>query len=337
MKARLGLIAGPALVVIAVIVTLFTLLGGPEENGRAATTVPPDPVEAGALLIVEQSGSVPVVLTLQPRDAGGLALAMSGLTLFKTADGFQTLSELHQGGQDEALSGSLDEALGIQTGVIASAQWSDLRSAMEAVQLGDLPPVVLTSDRGEVARVASALLELLKVSAAVGGSPAWMEVPLGGEADGFRAALQGFVSSISAEEWSAAEITGRLVESTGFVYLEPDIESAKALLMGTAQEQSVTLQIQNGSGAVGIAEEAGELLEPLGYVMLPPGNSEDFPNVRQTRIMVSPDAVYAGNRIRTALGVGVVIEDDTLETRNVIVVLGEDYTPPVTDDVLPNG
>jgi hypothetical protein len=82
------------------------------------------------------------------------------------------------------------------------------------------------------------------------------------------------------------------------VYLEPDIESAKALLMGTAQEQAVTLQIQNGSGAVGIAEEAGELLEPLGYVMLPSGNSEDFPDARQTRIMVSPDAVERGTEYR---------------------------------------
>jgi hypothetical protein len=109
--------------------------------------------------------------------------------------------------------------------------------------------------------------------------------------------------------------------------LEPDVETAKALLDGTFQQVDIILQIQNGSGVVGVAQQAGELLAPLGYTMLPPGNSEDFPDVRRTRIEVAPDAAAQGRRVRSLLGMGTVSEKASLESGHVVVVLGKDYVP----------
>jgi hypothetical protein len=93
---------------------------------------------------------------------------------------------------------------------------------------------------------------------------------------------------------------------------------------------TITLQVQNGSGVLGIAQQAGELLASLGYMMLPAGNSKDFPDVERTRITVSPDAADQGERVRTLLGVGTITEDTTLGSGTVVVVLGKDYVPPAT-------
>jgi hypothetical protein len=88
---------------------------------------------------------------------------------------------------------------------------------------------------------------------------------------------------------------------------------------------------------VGIAEQAGALLEPLGYTLLPFRNADDFPDVKQTRITVSPDAVSEGERVRSMLGVGTIMEDGALASGHVVVVLGKDYVPPASTDTGPTG
>jgi len=135
----------------------------------------------------------------------------------------------------------------------------------------------------------------------------------------------------------AAELSGRLVEGVGFKYVEPDVEAAKAALAGRSAEVNVTLQVQNGSGVVGIAQEAGEVLAPLGYTMLPAGNSADFPDVERTRIQVAPDVADLGGRVRALLGVGAIEVDETLKPGYIIVVIGKDYIPPATTATKPAG
>ncbi len=330
-RFRLGLVVGPALVVIAALVALLVLMGGPEGDGSTVTTLPAVAAASSGLLIVEQADAVPLVVLVHPGDSAGQVLAMQGITLLKTADqGFRTLSELHASGQDEALGAAVAEALGVSIEPVAAVQWSDLRAAMVSAEVDDAPPTTLTSEDGEAEQVAGAVLALIAGSGSGSGAAAWEALLLEGDASGFRETARDLASTMNVDEWTAAELAGRLVEGAGFRYLEPDVKGAKALLTGAEGGPAITLEVQNGSGVVGIAEQAVELLEPLGYEMLPAGNSEDFPDVERTRIVVSSDATAQGEQVRVLLGVGTIRQDQALESGQVIVVLGKDYMPPAT-------
>jgi hypothetical protein len=322
-----------------------------QDEAEAPGDTPQDeaPAQNGA---AAQSGAAPLAVLLHQRDtgggdSGGTVLAIPGLTLLKTPEGFKTLAELHLAGQDQALQTALAEALGVQTGPVASVEWAALRGVLEGMGIADLPAETLAGGAGEAEQVGQAVLALLSgsgaaeaggaasgaaeggaaESSAAPGAAAWSGLPLQGDAEGFRETMSALTPAIAAGDWTAAELPGRLVEGTGFAYLEPDVETAGALLEGTYQQLDITLQIQNGSGVVGIAQEAGELLVSLGYTMLPPGNSEDFPNVGRTRIEVAPDATAQGRRVRDLLGIGTVSEKASLEAGRVVVVLGKDYVP----------
>jgi hypothetical protein len=330
-RARLWLVVAPALVVIAAIVALLILLGGPERDESTVTTLVPGPVEAGAILIIEQDGAVPFVVLLHLQDKTGVALAMPGITLLKTGmQGFETVAALHVSGQDEALGVALSEAFAARVDAMASVQWAELRGAMVTAGVSNVPPMALTVEQGGSEQVAAAVLALVGGGGSGSAAAAWEALALEGDASAFRAEVNDLVSAVSASEWTAAELSGNLVKQTAYEYLEPDVKEAKALLSGTFGKLAITLQVQNGSGVVGIAEQAGELLAPLGYTMLPAGNSDDFPDVEQTRIMIALDAGAEGERVRALLGVGIVRQDEALETGHIVVVVGKDYMPPDT-------
>jgi len=338
---RTAIVVGPTLVVIAAIVALFALLGGREVEGEAVTTLPAAEVDderaRTALLVIEQGDAVPVLVFFYPRDAGGTVLAMPGATLLKTAEGFETLAELHLSGRDEALQTALSEALGVLSECVASVEWPALRTVVQNAGVADLPPAVLAAGGGEPAQVARALLALAGGDAPETDENLWAGLALEGDADEFREVMGDLVAAVPGGGWMAAELSGRLVEGVGFKYVEPDVEAAKAALAGRSAEVNVTLQVQNGSGVVGIAQEAGEVLAPLGYIMLPAGNSADFPDVERTRIQVAPDVADLGGRVRALLGVGAIEVDETLKPGYIIVVIGKDYIPPATTATKPAG
>ena len=99
----------------------------------------------------------------------------------------------------------------------------------------------------------------------------------------------------------------------------------KILLAGTFQPVDITLQVQNGSGVVGIAEEAGEVLAQLGYDAAA-GQPETSPMCGAPD-RGRPDAAAQGRRVRDLLRVGTVSEKASLEAGRVVVVLGKDYVP----------
>ncbi len=92
----------------------------------------------------------------------------------------------------------------------------------------------------------------------------------------------------------------------------------------------MVLQVQNGSGVLGVAQETSELLSTLGYTMMPVGNSKDFPNVEFTRIEVASDAAAQAAKVRFLLGTGMIDVDPGLEPGHIVVVLGKDFIPPQT-------
>lgn len=134
-----------------------------------------------------------------------------------------------------------------------------------------------------------------------------------------------------AEGWSAVALSGSLVEGIGFKYLEPDAEEARALLGGNSRESTIEIEVQNGSGAIGAAEVASAMLQALGYTMPPVGNSDDFPDVIETRINAAPDVASDAELVRTTLGVGIVTVAEDQDPGTILVVVGADFVPPSSD------
>jgi hypothetical protein len=79
---------------------------------------------------------------------------------------------------------------------------------------------------------------------------------------------------------------------------------------------------------LGASERAAQLLEPLGYALLPFRNSPDFPDVKQTRIVAAPDDAAEAGHVGELLGVGKVEQDPSLDPGHIIVVVGADFTAP---------
>jgi hypothetical protein len=189
-RTRLGLVAGPAIVVIAVVVTLFLLFGGPGHGGTGGTsTTIAGPVAQSDLLIVEEDGTVPVMVLLQTRSGGGLVLAMPGMTLLESRDAFKTLSEIHASDQDGDLTAAFAAAFGVQVRAVASVAWSSLRSAMVGAGLADIPAATLTSADGEADQVARAVMALIRGNGSEGGAAIWQGLALTGDSSDFLATV----------------------------------------------------------------------------------------------------------------------------------------------------
>jgi LytR cell envelope-related transcriptional attenuator len=118
-----------------------------------------------------------------------------------------------------------------------------------------------------------------------------------------------------------------VVQRGGSTYLTPEADVVKTLLTTTSGETAITVEVQNGSGVIGVAEQAMTLLKPLGYDISAAGNSDDFPGVEQTRVEVHPGGTEVGALVRALLGTGAVTESDAVEPGHVLVVLGKDYNP----------
>jgi hypothetical protein len=332
---RLSWVAGPVVILILVIVALFVFLGGPESAGGAettSTTMAAVPADGSSVLFVEQEETAPAVVMLLPSGEGGLALAMPGNTLLKTGNGFRTLAELRASSEEQVLREALAQELGVNPGSIASVQWPDLQAALAQQGVGGSLPAELEATAGGAAKAAEAVVALVGASAAGGGSATWDQLEMTGDPEGFRAAVEQAAGSAAGAVWTEEVLPGKIVEGVGFEYFEPDLQQARALLGGEASGAAVTVEVQNGSGVVGVAQQAGGMLEPLGYELLPFRNAEDFPDVRTTRIISGPDASAAAEQVREVLGVGKIEEDGSLEPGRLIVVVGKDFIPPASSE-----
>jgi hypothetical protein len=158
------------------------------------------------------------------------------------------------------------------------------------------------------------------------GSGLWEGLKLGGNKSGFTDAVGVVAESMAATGWEAAELRGSVFTGEGFVYLEADLEEARKLLGTSSSEGLLSVEVRDGAGVVGAAEQAGDLLEAAGYVLLPMGYADAFPTVEQTQILVATGMVEQGGAVRALLGTGAVVEDSTLESGRVVVILGADFT-----------
>ena len=251
-------------------------------------------------------------------------LVVPGITLLRDGDSFRTLSEIHGSSGDSALATVLDKVFGAHLGIIASIPFTALETALTAAGATDLPATLQTQAGAE--QLAAAFQTVIGGAASAKTGGIWQNAGLEGDSSNFTAALQKAASTDT--RWTSLAVGGTVVQGEGFTDMEPQVATAKALLSGTARDAAVTVQIRNGSGQVGAVEGAAAQLQPLGYQVAPAGNSDDFPNAAQTRIVFATGDSPAAVRVQALLGVGVTSEDPTLDPDTIVVVLGADYVPP---------
>lgn len=348
-------------VIIAIVVVLLIVLGGPESGAEVTTAAPPPSGESigaatglsagakagargtgSAMLIIEEGDRVPSLVVLYARAEGGVAMGVLGTTLMQTTDGFKTAAELHASNDDEALAAGIADILETDVGAVASVEWKTLHGALTgSLAAPEAPqswPESLGVDEDAAGKATKAVLTLVGAAGSSEGAAAWEAIALGGESSAFREFVAQIAQSMSSSSWVEAVLPGKPVEGLGFEYFEPDGARAKTLLSGASGGEHITLEVQNGSGIVGIAEAAGALLESVGYrSMLPYRNADDFPDVEKTRISAAPDAVAEAQTVRTVLGVGQVIEDEALSAGHILVVVGKDFVPTTSADTEPLG
>jgi hypothetical protein len=98
-------------------------------------------------------------------------------------------------------------------------------------------------------------------------------------------------------------------------------------LGASSRAAMISVEVKDGAGVSGAAGQAGDLLESAGYLLLPMGYAEEFPGVELTKIFVAPANTEQAGQVRSLLGVGEIVEDETLEAARIVVVLGKDFVP----------
>ncbi len=347
MATRLWYAAIPVVLAVILAMALLSVYGGfgGDRPVATTTTVPVlRPTEGSGLLLVEDESALLMVAAIQPRDKGGVVLAIPGVTLLESAGGLRTLVDLYDSGGIVAVERAILEAFDAVFGAAAVVGWSDLNSAMSTagVQRTSIEP---TADEGgavdegaaagegtpvlegsELEGLAQELRYFMAAAITDLGSNLWYDLEMRGNAAGFVEAVVLDASSMAVNEWTVSSLEGSLVRGEDFVYLEPDIDRAGTLLGAVSREEAVTsVEVKDGAGVGGAPESAGDLLESAGYSLLPMGYAEAFPEVEVTQIMVPPSGREEAQRVRDLLGVGDVVEDATLEADHVVVILGKDF------------
>jgi hypothetical protein len=318
-------------------VVVLIILGGKAEDSGAAspettTTLAASlPSTATSVLVaIEQDGAIPALVVLSRTADGGVALGMPGLTLVKTSDeGFPTAGDLYSHDKTEELVTGLDRDMGTDLKSAAGISWAGLLKSLGQAGSTQTWSASLDSDPAGAVTAAGALLAMVGLAGSSTGSGAWDQLDIGGDASGLRSFVKGVAAGVTAGSWAAAVLPGEFKENLEAKWYEPDTAAAKALLKSGAASGTVdiTLEIQNGSGALDAAQSAGALLESLGYKMLPFENADDFPNVEKTTIAAAPDALAAAAKVKEKLGVGMVRTDDSLASGHIRVIVGKDFTP----------
>jgi hypothetical protein len=149
-----------------------------------------------------------------------------------------------------------------------------------------------------------------------------------------RAALGGELDGIDSENVALVPLPVKPIKLGDQTYFEPQREEVADLLKSwwgvdpTDTQQVTRIIVYNGSGLPGIAGVAAQQLIRAGFRVVDTKNADRF-DYAKTQIVVQRGDPQAGERIRTVLGVGEVIEAPAdQDVADAIVLIGKDYKPP---------
>ena len=317
-----GLVAVCALVVGGVLLAPRLFSGS-----SSTVTTAPAPVASAmggvVLLRLVEGQNAPVVVMVAPDNDPGAIVGLPGDTLVQGDKGFEQLDDLLVSQGIAGTSGPTEAIVGLRPGAAAAASWVDVRAALVAAGVTQTYDASLgaggTATAEEGAQALAALAATLQTDK---GRAALAALPLTGDGEVVRTALR----TIGAGVKVVAGLPGREVEGTGFTYYEADARAVRELLGEKEATSGVSVEVQNGSGAVDVAERAVAVIRPRGFTMLPIRNADDFPDVQITQVLAGAASLEAADQVRAAIGAGKVIRQDSLGPGQVVVIVGSDLT-----------
>lgn len=322
------LVGVPVLVLVVVGMILLAVYGGRSSGVTPAsttTTVAHQEVRGSGLLLVKDGESLSWVVVLRPWDSGGVVMTVPGIALLESGDSFATLAQMYVTGHREAVAGALAQALDVSLGPTVVVDRADLQSGLNAVGVQLALTGTPTSEQADAEALAQAVRTLVGDYAPDSNTDPWDDLKLEGDTSDFRQALGVDTASMAKNAWTPGGATGTLVQGDGFVYLEPDVDAAKALLGVSSPTAAVSVEIKDGAGIEGAARRAGSLLESAGFVLLPMSYAQGYPQVEKTQIAASPEAAEQARQAQSLLGVGEIVVDQTLSVDHLVVTLGKDF------------
>ena len=298
--------------------------GGATAESPTATSVTNAPAPGLGSYVLRVSGGgdeVVVDAVIITGDASTAVVGFPATTLVEGSAGFEPLDGLLAKTDPSAGLQGLERLLGDRPVGAAEVTWAAVRSALASAGVaGDRPEDLGTAQPKAADTVAKALAALATASDGDAGRTALAGLSMTGAADGAKAAL----SALSAGIDVAVALPGKTVKGNGFAYYEPDRAAIRRLLGEASPEQAISVEVQNGSGEVGIAEKVVKVIAPLGYTVLPARNADDFPDVEATRIFAAPDTLAEADRLRGVLKHGTVVRQESLPAGRILVVIGKD-------------
>lgn len=286
-----------------------------------STTVAAGGGDTYALRVIGTGGIAAADVLISAGRRPTMVLGFPAATLVQGSAGFEPLDELLRKSDPAAGLDGLEQLVNTRPGGVAEVTWTALRTALGSAGVADDWPESLGTAQPKAAEtVARALAAIAAASTADAGGKALDNLPLAGAVAGVRRSLR----ALAAGPEVVAALPGKTVEGRDFIYYEPDTAALRRLLGSTPPEKAISVEVQNGSGMVGIAQKVMEVIAPMGYTMLPAKNAAGFPDVAATRIFAAPDALAEADRLRGVLKHGTVVKQETLPPGRIVVVVGKD-------------
>ena len=311
--------------VIAGIVIWFVLQrdesGSSDPAASSSTTVAAGSADAIVLRVIGAGGIATADVVVAAATKPTTVLAFPAATLVEGAAGFEPLDELLRKSDPSAGLDSLERLVNTRPQGVAEVTWAALRTALASAGVaGDWPESLGTAQPKAAETAARAVAALAVASATTAGGKALDALPLAGAV----AAARGSLRALAGGPEVVSALPGKMVEGDDFIYYEPDTAALRRLLGEASPEKSISVEVQNGSGTVDIAQKVIDVIAPLGYTMLPAKNADGFPDVGATLIYAAPNALADADRLRSVLKHGTVVKQETLPAGRIVVVVGKD-------------
>ncbi len=108
-------------------------------------------------------------------------------------------------------------------------------------------------------------------------------------------------------------------------YFEPQPAQLSVLMSGSPADSAFTLEIRNGGVGQPVIDAVTAKLAPLRFKMAPATDASDV-GYDSTQIRCGSDALDGGGQVEDLLGKGTIIKDDSLEKKQIIVIIGRDIS-----------
>jgi hypothetical protein len=149
--------------------------------------------------------------------------------------------------------------------------------------------------------------------------------------------IAAFITTVSGDRTALVPLPVKPIDLGGQTFFEPQRDQIADLLLqwwdvriGSA-DTAVRVIIYNGVGSPGIAGLAAQQLISNGMRVVDTKNADRF-DYETTLIVVQDGDLAQGEQVKVIIGAGEVIDQPSdQDVADVIVIIGEDYTPPAGD------